>query len=252
MRLGQVATDEEFAALRQRTEDITAGRVQHDGMWFQLDLGGDEYKLGPGGKFAGPSDEYRKIEGWERDPVYLAYTQHPVFRGITRQLIGERVSSFRCMFMNKPPRKGTVLPYHQDGGEGWRISSVDGDDFATIWTAIDPATKANGCVELVPGSHRLGLLSRRGHVVSDAHIQEHADNHPSVFLELEAGEAMVLHNLSLHRSGVNGSDIARRGYAVCYMDGAIHRTDDPERKPFPMIFGPEALSVADADARMSS
>jgi len=250
--LGQVATDEEFAALRDRTEDITQGRVQHEGMWFQLDLGGEEYKLGPGGKFAGPSNEYRKIEGWYRDPVYLGYTQHPVFRGVTRQIIGDRVSSYRCMFMNKPPRKGTVLPYHQDGGEGWRLSSVDGDDFATVWTAIDPATKANGCVEVVPGSHKLGLLSRRGHVVSEAHIKEHVENHPSVFLELEAGEVVVLHNFLLHRSGVNDSDIARRAYSVCYMDGAVHRTDDEEKKPFPMIFGEDALAVADAEARMSA
>ena len=252
VRLGQVATDEGFEALMRRTDDITQGRVRHDGMWFQLDLGGDEYKLGPGGRFAGPSDEYRKIEGWERDPVYLAYTQHPVFQDVTNELIGDSVSTYRCMFMNKPPHKGTVLPYHQDGGEGWGLSSVDGADFVTIWTAIDPATEANGCVEAVPGSHKLGLLSRRGHVVSEEHKREHVEDHPSVFLELNAGEVVVLHNLLLHRSGVNGSDIARRGYSVCYMDGAIHRTADPDRKPFPMIFGSDALSVADAEARMSA
>ncbi|MBT3267685.1 phytanoyl-CoA dioxygenase family protein [Candidatus Poribacteria bacterium] len=252
VRLGKVATDEEFDALRQRTDDITQGRVQHDGMWFQLDLGGAEYKLGPGGKFAGPSDDYRKIEGWERDPVYLAYTQHPVFQAVTRQLIGERVSAYRCMFMNKPPRKGTVLPYHQDGGDGWGLSSVDGADYATIWTALDPATKANGCVEVVPGSHTLGLLSKRGHVVSEEDKREHVENHPSVFLELDVGEVVVLHNFLLHRSGVNESDIARRGYSVCYMDGAIHRTADEDRKTFPMIFGDDALSVLDAEARMSA
>jgi len=251
-RLGQVASDEEFAALRDRTEDITQGRVQHDAMWFQLDLGGEQYKLGPGGKFAGPSDDYRKIEGWQHDPVHLAYNQHPVFRGVTRQLIGDRVSAYRCMFMNKPARKGTVLPYHQDGGDGWRLSSVDGGDFATVWTAIDRATRANGCVEIVPGSHKLGLLSERGHVVSEAHIQEHVENHPSVFLELEAGEVVVLHNFLLHRSGGNGSDAARRGYSVCYMAGAIHRTDDAEETPFPMMFGADALSVGDAEARMSA
>ena len=252
VRLGQVADPEEFAALQQRTEDITQGRVQHDGMWFQMDLGGEDYKLGPGGKFAGPSDDYRKIEGWERDPVYLAYSQHPTFRGVTRQLLGENVSAYRCMFMNKPPHKGTVLPYHQDGGDGWSLSSVDGGEFATVWTAIDPATKANGCVEVVPGSHKLGLLSDRGHVVSQEHIKQHAENHPSVFLELEAGEVVVLHNFLLHRSGVNESDVARRGYSVCYMAGGIHRTNDPDKKPFPMMFGPDALSVAEASARMSA
>ncbi len=251
-RLGQVASDKEFAALQQRTEDITQGHVQHGGMWFQLDLGGEEYRLGPGGKFAGPSDDYRKIEGWERDPVYLAYTQHPTFRGVTRQLLGDRVSAYRCMFMNKPAGKGTVLPYHQDGGEGWGLSSVDGGDYATVWTALDPATRANGCVEVVPGSHKLGLLSKRGHVAPEERVREIAETHPSVFLELAAGESVVLHNFLLHRSGVNTSDIARRAYSVCYMDGAVHRTADPNKTLFPMMFGGDALSVADAEVSMSA
>ena len=121
--LGQVVSDAEFDALRERTDDITQGRVRHDGMMFQKDIGGNEYRLAPGGAFAGPSDDYRKIEGWERDPVFLGYIQHPLFQGITRQLIGENVSIFRAMFMNKPPQKGTYLPYHQDGGDGWRFCS---------------------------------------------------------------------------------------------------------------------------------
>jgi len=51
---------------RQRAHDIMMGRVRHEGMWFQLDAGGMEYKLLPGGEFKGASLEYRKIEGWER------------------------------------------------------------------------------------------------------------------------------------------------------------------------------------------
>ena len=249
--LGKVWSDEQFAQLRQRCTDITQGRVLHPSMWFQKDIGGDEYKLAPGGKFQGPSDNYRKIEGWEVDPVFLAYMQDPVFRGITREWIGGSVSIYRAMFMNKPPNKGTVLPYHQDGGDGWRLSSAAERDFLTIWTAVDDAVVANGCVEVVPGSHKLGLLSKRGHTISKEHESKHAENADSVFLELKAGEVVALHNFLLHRSGVNETPNSRRGFSVCYINGAIHRTNDPEKKPFPRVFGPDALKVEDAEARMA-
>ena len=251
-RLGKVWPDEKFAVLRQRCEDITQGKVLHPSMWFQQDIGGSQYKLAPGGAFQGPSDNYRKIEGWEVDPVFLAYMQDETFRGITREWIGESVSIYRAMFMNKPPNKGTVLPYHQDGGDGWRLTSAEERDFLTIWTAVDEASVANGCVEVVPGSHKLGLLSKRGHTISKEHEAEHAESAESTFLELAQGEVVVLHNFLLHRSGVNETDRPRRGFSVCYMNGAIHRVGDPNKKPFPRIFGPDALSVREAEERMAA
>ncbi|MDA1190527.1 MAG: phytanoyl-CoA dioxygenase family protein [Candidatus Poribacteria bacterium] len=248
--LDPVVSPTEFEALRQRCDDITQGRIQHEGMWFQKDIGGSEYKLGPGGKFDGPSDNYRKIEGWENDPLFLQYMQHPVFRGITKQMMGEQVRVYRAMFMNKPPKLGTVLPYHQDGGTGWRLSSVDGNDFLTVWNALDAATIENGCVEVVPGSHKLGLLSERGHTISKEHEEAYAKT--SVFLELEIGQVAVLHNFLLHRSDINKTDRSRRGFSVCYIDGKVHRLDAPDHPGFPIIFGPGALTVEDAQARMTA
>ncbi len=239
--LGQIVSDEEIAALRQRADDIVMGRVRHEGMWFQLDAGGMEYKLLPGGEFKGASQEYRKIEGWERDPLFLAYMQHPVFRAWTSALIGENISIFRAMFMNKPPRKGTVLPYHQDGGSGWKLTSCDGDKFLPVWTALDDATIENGCVQLIPGSHKLGLLSERGHTITEEQEQRYCPEEKSRYVELKAGEVFVMHNFILHRSGVNPTDKPRRGFSVCYMDAAIRRVDDPNHR-FPVIFGEGALS----------
>lgn len=64
------------------------------------------------------------------------------------------IAAFRAMFMNKPARAGTLLPWHQD-----RWSYLDRDPLLTVWTALDPATQANDCVQVIPGSHRLGLLN---------------------------------------------------------------------------------------------
>src|SRR5207237_5228782 len=82
--------------------------------------------------------------------------QRPLFRDICEQVYGDEtpVAAFRAMFMNKPAHQGTLLPWHQD-----RWSYLDRDPLITVWTALDPATIANGCVEVIPGSHKFGLIN---------------------------------------------------------------------------------------------
>ena len=164
LKIDQMISKKEFQEIRTRIEDITQGRIQYSGMSFQLDGSSKAYDSVPnGGGFQGPSDNYRKIQGWEKDPVFLKYMRHPIFRDLTQKLIGDQVSIYRAMFMNKPPQNGTHLPYHHDGGSGWGLSSYRANQFVTVWTAIDDAHIENGCVQVIPGSHKLGFLCDRGH-----------------------------------------------------------------------------------------
>lgn len=238
VRLGHVLSGEELEALRQRIDDIMLGRASHEGLYFQLDSSDGDYgSLAFGdGSYQGPSLSYRKIQELERDPVFLSYIQHPRFEGITRQLIGEDVAIYRAMFMNKPAGRGTYLPYHQDAGSQWRLTK---DPYVTIWTALDDATAAKGCVQVIPGSHKLGLLSERGHTITPDQEARYAPDERSLHLEAEAGEAILLHNLLLHRSGVNTEDSPRRAFSVCYMDAATRGLDGRE---YPKVFGQGALS----------
>lgn len=234
VRLGQVATDAQLAALQQRMDDIMLGQVVYPGMYFQMDSETGAYQdVGKGGAgYQGPSLAYRKIQDLERDPLFLEYIRHPRFHGIARQLVGEEISVFRSMFMNKPARRGTVLPYHQDGGTQWNL---DRERFFTVWTALDDASIANGCVQIIPGSHRLGLLSDRGHTITPEQEQAYCADEQSVYLEARAGEVFLLHNYLLHRSGVNRTDQPRRAFSVVYMDAATRSTRDGAA--FPQVFG---------------
>jgi len=245
LRLGKVATQEEVAAVRQRMDDIMHGRVPVEGIYFQMDTESGAYEDVPsGGAFQGPSDNYRKIQELERDPVILRYVQHPFFRELCEQLIGPEVTTYRTMFMNKPAGRGTVLPYHQDAGSQWSLSK---DPEVTVWTALDPTSKANGCVQVIPGSHKLGLLSERGHTITREQEAMYCPEEKSEYLEGEVGEVFLLHNLLLHRSGVNPTGQSRRALSVCYMDAATFDVKNPSRK-FPKIFGSDALRPEDLEA----
>lgn len=243
LKLGKVPGDTEFEALQQRMDDIMLGTapLDFDKIMMQLDSDtGDYGNMKPmtfGHK--GPTLNYRKIEQLEFDPLFLAYMQQPIFREICARTYGGHVSiaCFRAMFMNKPSRKGTVLPWHQDGGDGW---AIDRDPLVTVWTALDPATIANGCVQVIPGSHQLGLLSDQGHTISADQVERYCSEDKIVYCELEAGEVMILHNWLLHRSDVNNTDVPRRGFSVCYMDARTRSTRDDARE-FSVIFGKGAL-----------
>lgn len=237
--LGKTMSDEELRGLQTRIDDIMLGRVVYPGMFFQLDTDTGNYSdLGNSG-YAGPTLNYRKIQDLERDPLFLRFMQKPLFREISRRYVAENVSCFRAMFMNKPAHKGTVLPYHQDGGSQWQL---DRERFVTVWTALDPSTVANGCVQIIPGSHKLGLLSARGHTITAEQEAQYCREEDSVYLEAEPGESFLLHNYTLHRSGVNHSAQSRRAFSVVYMDAETRSLRDGST--FPVIFGNGALVPA--------
>src|SRR5438045_2886720 len=70
--LGQVASDAEIAALRERMDAIMLGQAPKGGIWFQLDSETGEYgdlRFGDG-SFQGPTLAYRKIEQLHHDPLF--------------------------------------------------------------------------------------------------------------------------------------------------------------------------------------
>jgi phytanoyl-CoA hydroxylase len=221
--------------------------VDYDRMLMQLDSDSGRYAdAGVQSKgFKGPTLNYRKIQDLEYDPLFLGYLKRPIFRDICARAYGPDtpIVSFRAMFMNKPAHKGTWLPWHQD-----RWISLDRDPLITVWTALDPATVANGCVQIVVGSHRLGLVNPEhpSGFVSEEQAAHYAPPEKVAYMELAAGESVLLHNWLLHASDVNRTDFPRRAFSVCYMDA---RTQAKDGESYVLIFGQGALAPGTLSAR---
>jgi len=221
LKLGRLLDDGEVAALCRRIDDIMLGNadLDYNRLLMQLDSDTGKYSDAPeqsrGHK--GATLGYRKIQDLELDPLFLNYVQRPIFKEICDRVYGPTIplAVFRAMFMNKPARKGTFLPWHQDR---WLL--LDHDPLITLWTALDPATVANGCVQVIPASHRGGLInpSDGSGFLTPQQAREHCLPEKIVYLELKAGESALLHNHLLHASDVNKTDIPRRAFSVCYMD----------------------------------
>jgi hypothetical protein len=237
VNLGKLLSEAELDELRRRVDDImlgTATGVDYDRMIMQLDTDTGAYAdMRPQTRgHKGAILNYRKIQDLEFDPLFLAYMQRPIFREICRRVYGDMpIACFRAMFMNKPARRGTCLPWHQD-----RWVMLDRDPVITLWTALDPATVANGCVQVIPRSHKKGLINpdHDSGFLTRAQMAEHAPDEKRFYLELKPGECALLHNWLLHASDVNRTDIPRRAFSVCYMPASTRSRTGNER--FTTIF----------------
>lgn len=236
VRLGRLLSSNDLSNLRSRIDDLMLGNRIIDGITFQLDDNSNHESLSR--RTSGTSEHtlaYRRVDELHLDPFFLRYMQHPLFRDITRRYIGENVSIFRSMFMNKPANGGTELPWHQDIGAGW---GIDSDPTTTVWTALDDASVATGCMQIVPGSHKLGILNQ-DHYTSKEDQTAYCSQDQIIDLVVPAGEAVLIHNWVLHRSGVNKTDNPRRAFSIAYMDAATRSVKSGQT--FPFIFGKQTF-----------
>ncbi|MCG3180622.1 MAG: hypothetical protein BIFFINMI_02984 [Phycisphaerae bacterium] len=220
LHLGRLLDDRQLAAMQQRLDDIMLGKadIDYGRMLMQLDSETGKYEdagvQSRGHK--GATLNYRKIQDLEIDPLFLAFIRRPLFHHICRRVHGPGpIGLFRAMFMNKPAGKGTWLPWHQD-----RWTDLDRDPQITIWLALDPATRANGCVQIIPGSHHELLNPEHASgFLTEQMAAERCTGDRVRYVELKPGEAMLLHNWLLHASDRNQSSQSRRAFSICYMDG---------------------------------
>ncbi len=239
VELGRLIANDELHALQKRIDEIMMGTadVPYDRIMMQLDTTTGKYKdmtkQTKGHK--GATLAYRKMQGLEFDPLFLAYMQKPLFRDISERAYGTGIpiSVFRAMFINKPARQGTVLPWHQD-----YFLRVDRPPITTVWMAMDNSTIENGCVKILPGSHLHYEEDDPTVFLKEEQIEEVLAKYNPEMLECEAGEGYLLHNRVLHTSAVNSTNQPRRAFSACYMDGRAKQKDDTG---FSIIFGEGAM-----------
>ena len=121
---------------------------------------------------------------------------------------------------NKPPGVDGRHPLHQDL-RYFRLRPAQG--IVGTWTALLPADRNSGCLAVLPGSHRAGLLD---HALPDWDFVNHGfygvtdvDISGRVHVPLEVGDTLLFHPLLIHGSGRNRSGRFRRALSVHYARG---------------------------------
>jgi ectoine hydroxylase len=135
------------------------------------------------------------------------------------QLLGGEVYHYHSKMIMKDPRVGGAWTWHQDYGY-WYQNGVLQPLLTSVSIAVDPATRANGCLQVIEGSHHCGRVD---HVLAGdqagadrERVEEILKRRPLVYLEMEPGDAVFFHCNLLHRSDQNKSDQPRWSMICCY------------------------------------
>ena len=130
-----------------------------------------------------------------------------------------------------------VARWHQD----MAVMRAEADPhlIVTAWRPLAASTPENGCLQIIPGSHK-SILPKQGDQLSAEERAIHAPDEKRLYLEMESGEVALLHNWTLHRSEPNKTDRPRRAFSVCYIDSATVHRKSGER--WPQVF-PEYIPI---------
>lgn len=164
---------------------------------------------------ASPMHAINKVSHFEADPELYNYVLEPALLSAIRTIVGDEVFSISTNVFNKPPGVDGRHPMHQDL-RYFRIRPAD--SIVAAWTALNPATRDNGCLAVMPGSHR-DQLHQHGdpewdYVNAGFFAIEDIDLEKRVHVELEPGDTILFHPLLIHGSGKNRSDRFRRAIST--------------------------------------
>ena len=214
-------------SLRQRILDVTYDSLarQTGPIEYEADL---KYPGAPESKCDGGGETIRRIKhAFNRDPVFAEYVVRPEITGRLHQLLGPGVvmplAHHNCV-MTKMPDFSSDTGWHQD----FRYWAFARPDLVSVWLALGPERPENGCLDLIPGSHRMQLAHER--FDADSFLREDRSDNRSLIesataAELEAGDVLFFHCLMLHAASRNCTTEAR--YSAVFTFRAVDNPPQP-------------------------
>jgi ectoine hydroxylase-related dioxygenase (phytanoyl-CoA dioxygenase family) len=181
---------------------------------------------------------FHALGAWRITPGFHDLLWHPAINVPASQLLAGAVRFWHDQLFCKPAHHGGVVAWHQDYSYWTRTRPMS---HLTCWIGLDDATRANGCLHYVPGSHRWELLPITGLAGDMDAIQsvlndEQRRAFKPVAIELKKGECAFHHPMMVHGSYENATDGPRRATVVnLFRDGVCSYTDEELLAGVPII-----------------
>ena len=152
------------------------------------------------------------------DKVFYDLFKHPGILRVLGAVLGPEVTELGGLNVRTklPEAEITAFPWHQDSHyyneprRGVKVGHTEASHIVTVWVPLVDATVANGCVRVMPGSHRWGLIdAARGEDMNVRTGEEIERRGTPAALEMAAGDVLFLTNLTFHTSKMNRTDASR-------------------------------------------
>ncbi|MGH8487905.1 MAG: phytanoyl-CoA dioxygenase family protein [Gammaproteobacteria bacterium] len=144
-------------------------------------------------------------------------------------ILGDNILIDGTLVFYKPPRDTSFVSWHQDSVySGWNLTPS-----TSAWIALTASHHANGCMRMIPGSHKQGLLDH-ANVRNDTNllmrgerVKMAVDESQAVDVVLQPGEMSFHQSNLVHGSNPNTSDEPRIGFIVRFVTNRITKQNRP-------------------------
>jgi ectoine hydroxylase-related dioxygenase (phytanoyl-CoA dioxygenase family) len=168
------------------------------------------------------------------DPFWVRLVSDDRLLDVAEQFVGPDIALFASHYIAKPPFEGQPVLWHQDGSY-WPLEPMQ---VVTLWLAIDESTPENGCMRVIPGTHKLSLQPLRPRTdvanVLDSELDpDLVDESRAVDVVLAPGDVSIHDPNLIHGSRANTSPRWRRGLTIRYIPTSTRIVSD---EPWPSAF----------------
>ena len=157
------------------------------------------------------------------DPVFDRFSRTPALAGVAESIGFKDPAILQSMYIFKPPRIGGEVVCHQDS----TYIYTEPESCVGFWFALEDATLENGCMQFIPGGHKLPLNKRNYRRDDGALVTETLDDTPwdeecRVPVEAKTGTLVVFDGRAPHLSAANRSGRSRHAYTLHVIDRTCH------------------------------
>ncbi|MCD9023543.1 phytanoyl-CoA dioxygenase family protein [Cohnella silvisoli] len=152
------------------------------------------------------------------DPFWLRLVSDDRLLDIAESFIGPDIALFASHYICKPAFNGRPVLWHQDGSY-WPLDPMN---VVTLWLAVDDSTVENGCLRVIPGTHKLQLQEMQAsfemeNVLGSEIEKKYVDESKAVDIVLKSGSVSIHHPNIIHGSKENLSPHRRCGLTIRYI-----------------------------------
>jgi phytanoyl-CoA hydroxylase len=141
---------------------------------------------------------------------------------LIEDIVKPGIAIFSSKLLTKLPQSPSICHWHQD--DAYYTEVVGSDTRMSIWVPLQDTDERNGCLWIVPGSHKQGLQSymvQNNGTCRKALIEDQVDLSTAQPVPMKAGSCLLFNALTWHSSKGNETDQVRRAFIVSYQEATV-------------------------------
>ncbi|XP_076428871.1 phytanoyl-CoA dioxygenase, peroxisomal [Peromyscus maniculatus bairdii] len=220
-----LVSDDDIQRFRAEFERICRKEVKPLGITVMRDVTITKLDYAPNEKVV------TKIQDFQEDEELFRYCTLPQILKYVECFTGPNIMAMHTMLINKPSDSGKKTSRHPLHQDLHYFPFRPSDRIVCAWTAMEHIDRSNGCLVVLPGTHKGTLKPHsypkwEGGVNKMYHgIQDYKLDNNRVHLVMEKGDTVFFHPLLIHGSGRNKTQGFRKAISCHYASSDCHYID---------------------------